>query len=101
MQKHEVINAFIENGYCLEKMEEYGTVYFGKTVLRGDDVEVHKVVEIQENSKGKLWFHFYKTRKLPETEGHKLYGESLGANLEEISIENGIVTDGWFNEFVL
>lgn len=101
MQKHEVVNAIVEHGYSLEKMEEYGTVYFGKTILRGDDVEVHKVVEIQENSKGNLWFHFYKTRKLPHSEGHQLFGDSFGVNLEEISIENGIVMDGWFNEFVL
>ena len=102
MQKHEVINAIVEHGYNLEKMEEYGTVYFGKTILRGDDAEVHKVVEIQENSKGNLWFHFYKTRKLPHSEGHQLFGDSFEANLDEIRIsDNGIVMDGWFNEYVL
>ena len=101
MQKHEVINAIVKHGYELEEMTEYGTVYFGRTILKGD-TEVHKVVEIDENSKGNLWFHFYKTRKLPQTEGHKLFGETFGANLEEIDIsDNGVVSDGWFNEFVL
>ena len=100
MQKHEVINAIVEHGYSLEKMEEYGTVYFGKTILHGDDVEVHKVVEISESSNG-LWFLFYKTRKTPQNGKHEAFGDSFGVNLEEISIENGIVMDGWFNEFVL
>lgn len=100
MQKHEAINAIIEHGYYLEKMEEYGTVYFGKTILLGDDVEIHKVVEINEGGKG-LCFLFYKTRKLLKEDKIETFGSTVSANLEEMKIENGIVTDGWFNEFVL
>ena len=100
MQKHEVINAIVEHGYCVEKMDEYGTVYFGKTILRGDDVEVHKVVEISEHCKG-LYLLFYKTRKMSEKGKHETFGETVGTNLDEIGIENGVVSDSWFNEFVL
>ena len=101
MQKHEVINAMIESGYNLEKMDEFGTCTFGKTIGFGDR-EIRKIVEIDETDKG-LHFYFYKTCKVSGADGdYQQFGSHIYCLLDELyDVASGVVTDIWFNQFVL